>query len=651
MVAQLRPTLTIKGADVLFGDVREPDQRWACHSSLRAYAELAYPRLGAIGGGGGVKGGNAGGDGGAVRAAAAPPPMITLFGARVEPADLRRRPRASRLSRERAARAHACVRRGARARNPTDFHVVMGYVLSREECTASGSACVEARTNELQGVCVALRGRVVQLPVPVEDTRSGTLARYRPAGGGALVIASASDACKGNKQKTAMDASAGGFGEQYAKLIEFVRALGKGLCQLEEADEARREASLERGAAPAPPVPRSPLGRPHPPPRRRRAVGTGARAAHRAARRRDGAVLRRGRPRRPPSRAQVSAGTISRVARGLNRSAGGYAWRFVGEDAEPRTSATAPVAAPAPAPAPAPTVAASSNKRKAVAVTTATASATKRTVRRGGDAEAGGEKADANGIGVQPPREPLITAIPGARVRAGEAAAGAAVAVFSEDERAWLLGRVAATSEDRAASDIVDVDLASGTTQRGVPCTALCHVIADSDAAENATRNGNEEEVIAIGRLCAPPGFGFHEGIVVATADETASIAWRTDGGTTKTYARKRVGTWLRATRDGWRHRQRPPRPRRRRSCPQQLQRPARLWPPCPRRPCSLRPRLRQPHWLAHLRWAHRSACPQQPLRPAAARAALSCRRRQLHHSPWTSRRRRWRPSRARPQT
>ena len=50
----------------------------------------------------------------------------------------------------------------------------------------------------------------------------------------------------------------------------------------------------------------------------------------------------------------------------------------------------------------------------------------------------------------------LLTETSAAGRAASAASAGAPVAVFSEDERAWLLGRVAATLEDSAASDIVD---------------------------------------------------------------------------------------------------------------------------------------------------------------------------------------------------
>ena len=122
--------------------------------------------------------------------------------------------------------------------------------------------------------------------------------------------------------------------------------LGKGLCQLEEADEARREASLDRAAAPdAVPVHALAMRAPAPAPERALSAPGRVRPMEQL----DvetSAVLRAW-----PSAAAaeqgtgINAGTISRVARGLNRSAGGYGWRFVGDDAEPRAGTTAPVAA------------------------------------------------------------------------------------------------------------------------------------------------------------------------------------------------------------------------------------------------------------------------------------------------------------------
>ena len=104
--------------------------------------------------------------------------------------------------------------------------------------------------------------------------------------------------------------------------------------------------------------------------------------------------------------------------------------------------------------------------------------------------------------------------------------------------------------------------------------------------------------------------------------------------------SRKRVARGCGRARDGWRHRRAPAATAPSAVCPQRCS---------GRRACGRRAQgarvaaaaPRQPHWLA-LRWAHRSACPQQPLRPAAARRPCPAAP-PLHHSPWTSRRRRWR--------
>ena len=466
---------------MLFGDVREPDQRWACHSSLRAYAELADPRLGAVGGGGGAKA--------AARPETArrrrPPPARrrrSRSSARASSRPTSRtRPRAQRPARSAAARAR--VASGGATRNPTDFHVVMGYVLSREEMHGKRRRC-EARTNELQGVCVALRGRAVQLPRPVEDTRSARSRATAPPAAARPWSRARPTRARATSRRRRWTRARAALASSTPSSPSLCASSARASANSERRGAAR--GVVDRAAAPDA-VPVHALACARPRPRRSARCGPGRVRPMEQLDAETSAVLRVAVRRGRRAGHGHQRGT-TRV--GLNRSAGGYGWRFVGDDAELRagTKRRSPRLRPRPRfnplPLPPPTSARLCRGHR-------DASATKRTARRGADAGAELETT-ARTTPAQSRRASRRLRRSRARACARSRRWPARPPLSSRKTSAWLLGRISrgtqrcsgARRRRRCACERRD---AAWRAVRGA-----CHVIADS-GAERATRDGADE--------------------------------------------------------------------------------------------------------------------------------------------------------------